>query len=156
MRAQVVFFLLILCVVTDLVLRPFYATGQSTLDVPLLFLLWLALREPARLVLAAWSLLVIARWLGSAESILVTVVPSLISVGLIVATRGGLNVREVAARVVWIALATFVFQTVDVALRWSSLTDRWLVVTEGAVIAGLSGFILIPILDIVGPPRRMR
>ena len=40
-------------VITDAVLRPLYQTGQSTLDVPLIALLWLAMREAGGLVLTA-------------------------------------------------------------------------------------------------------
>lgn len=156
MRVGSIVFLLGLCTVTDLILRPFYATGQSTLDVPLLFLFWAAMREEPRHVFGAWVLFAAMRWVGSGESIIVTTVPSLIAVTVVVATRGGLNVREVASRVVWIALGTLVFQFCDVGLRWSSAADGWLLAIEGAVIAGLSGFILVPILDVVGPPRPMR
>ena len=156
MRTRSTLFLLALCFATDLVMRPFYAMGQSTLDVPLVFLFWVAMREESRLVYTVWGVLTVTRWIGSGESGLVTIAPSLIAVTALVMTRGGLNVREVSVRVVWITLATLVFQSCDVALRWSSFSDGWLEIVQGSVIAGLSGFVLIPILDVVGPPRPMR
>ncbi|MEM7263026.1 MAG: hypothetical protein AAF488_13625, partial [Planctomycetota bacterium] len=142
---------------TDVLLRPLYATGQSTLDLPLVAVLWLALRERVRLVLLAILIVGVVRQVGSSESMGVALVPISAVALSIVLLRGGLNVRDVSTRALWVTLAVALFQTIDITLRWGMWTKAGvLAAAEGAVIAGLSAFVLLPILDVVGPPRRER
>ena len=150
-------FLLVTCLATEWALRPWLGLGLASLDLPVLYVLWLAQREPLRCVVLAGALLCCLRATFGIDTLVLLVVPLLVSVLVLLLVRRRFNLRELWFQVPWTAAGMAVFILIDELLRHRTLAVDFFVAAMGAVIAGLAVPVFFPVLDAcLSPPRATR
>ena len=144
--------LLLLCMATDLALRPLVSWGGATPDPPLLLVLWLAHSEPRARVHGVLLALVAARVLWGIDGVVAAWLPAAIAVELVLLARRRILIRDPVVRLVVLSCVAGITVALDrvVHLRaWQG--ELWSLVGLGTGLAALWGLLLFPILDATRP-----
>ncbi len=161
MRIPTLVALLLLCVLSNWVLQPCINQGWSTVDLPILYIMYLSqLDRKNRLYILAGVLTIIRAGLG-VESIPSAFFPILIAIESQVLARRWLQVRDPVFRLV--ILAPCFGLVVAAKIAAASLQDFqqilengiiWQEALKGALWGGMGALLLYPILDCFRPHLR--
>ncbi|MFN0057299.1 MAG: hypothetical protein ACKVX7_02485 [Planctomycetota bacterium] len=150
-------FMLFTCIASEWVLRPWLGLGLASVDLPVLFVLWLAQQVPKRWALVMALALSALRATFGIDSIMLCAGPLIASASLLWVVRGAVNLRELYFRTVWTSLATGLYIWLDGGWRLGLAESDPLNAVIGAGATALAVPLFFPILDAcLSSPRSTR
>ena len=161
MRLPMMLFLLSLCVLTGILLDPAWQTGWATVDVPLLFLMYLAQLDRKDRLYILGGALALSRGLLGVENLLTAFLPILVAIESQVLLRHWFHVRDPWVRVIVMApffALVIIVKWFAAALVQSHLFKTWATLGPtlawGVLYAVLASVLFFPILDCLRPYMR--
>lgn len=152
---MVVFAMFALSLATEWSIESWIGHRSLTIDLGLLFVLWVAHSSPIWLCGTFAVLLALVRWGASAAELLPTVGAIFGAVLLLVILRNRVNLHEIAFRAFWILPPVALAIWID-----SRFHERpplgWSGYGADLGLAFLSAILLFPILDVAGTDRHRR